>query len=81
MVFKVHRVVAVGIESHKLTGSIQQIRGRNRLLGNLIDAGKQVLQLCTAVRSGADLIDAVAVSGTDDEYGVGMGLPVSASCL
>ena len=74
MVFKVHRVVAVGIESHKLTGSIQQIRGRNRLLGNLIDAGKQVLQLCTAVRSGADLIDAVAVSGTDDEYGVGDGL-------
>ena len=74
MVFKVHRMVTVGIEGHQLTGSIQQIRRRNGLLSNFIDAGQQVLQLGTAVRSGTDLIDAVAVSGTDDEHGIGDGL-------
>ena len=74
MVFKVHRMVTVGIEGYQLTGSIQQIRRRNGLLSNFIDAGQQVLQLGTAVRSGTDLIDAVAVSGTDDEHGIGDGL-------
>ena len=73
MVFKVNGVVTVGIEGHQLTGSIQQIRGRHVLLGDFIDAGKQIFQLGTAVRSGADLIDAVAVSRADDEYGVGDG--------
>ena len=74
VVFKVNRMVTVGIEGHELAGSIQQIGGGNGLLGNFIDAGKQVLQLCTAIRSGADLIDAMTVGGSNDEYGVGDGL-------
>ena len=73
MVFKVNAVVAIGIEGHKLAGSIQQIRGRHGLLRDFINAGKQILQLGTAVLSGTDLIDAVAVSSTDNEYGIGDG--------
>ena len=73
MVFKVNAMVAIGIEGYQLTGSIQQIRGRNGLFRDFIYAGKQILQFCTAVLSGADLIDTMAVSSTDNEYGIGDG--------
>ena len=70
MVFKVHGMVAVGIQGNQLAGGIQKIRGRNGFLRNLIDAGKKILQFSPPICSGADLIHTMAVSSTDDEYRV-----------
>ena len=74
MVFKIHGVVAIGIERRKLRGRVQQIRRRHRFFADFIHAGEQVLQLCLALAVRFDLIDAVTVCGTDFKHGICDGL-------
>ena len=73
VVFNVDGMIPVGIQRHKLTGSIQQIGRRNRLLGDLIHSGQQVRQLRAASFIRSDLIDAMSICGAHDKHGIGDG--------
>ena len=73
VVAEVDGVVPVGVEGHRLTGSVLEPRGGDGFLDDLVHAGKQIFELCPALAVGADLIYAVPVRRFHLEDGAGDG--------
>ena len=74
MVPEVDGVVPVGVQGHRLIGSVLEPRRRNRLFGNLIDAGEKIFELCLALAVRADLVHTVPIRRLHLEDGAGDGL-------
>ena len=71
---EVDGVVPVGVQGHRLIGSVLEPRRRNRLFGNLIDAGEQIFEFCLALAVRPDLVHAVPVCRFHLEDGAGDGI-------
>ena len=74
MVLKGDNTVLVGVQRHRLRLCVHEPRRRDGFLRNLIHAGEQILQNAFAVRTGLDLVDAVAVRRLYLKDSVGHGL-------
>ena len=73
MVLKGHVPVLIGIEGHRLGGSVLEVGGRDGLLGHLIHAGEHIVDGYFALFVCGDLRDGGAVRGLDQEGGAGDG--------
>ena len=73
VVGKGHVPVFVGIEGHRLGGSVLEVGGRDGLLGHLIHAGEHIVNGHLALFVCGDLRDGVAVRDFDHEGGAGDG--------
>ena len=75
MVLKIDGVVAVGVERHKLAGSVHEPGGGDGFLAHLVHSRQQVGQDGLAGRVRLDLIHTMPIRRFHQKNGVGDGLP------